>query len=129
MASGALTVKWRTPLDELNFGTTIAYSPRDRGNLGWVIVPFGELTLEKVLGEYYFQIKSALQVGGIIISDEGNISFETAGGLTKVNAELIALKLADIETGLSYLIGEKEGTRLELGKVSIGSSLRLPLQV
>ena len=50
MASGALTVKWRTPLDELNFGTTIAYSPRDRGNLGWVIVPFGELTLEKVLG-------------------------------------------------------------------------------
>ena len=44
------------------------------------------------------------------------------GSLTKVNAELIALKLADIETGLSYLIGEKEGTRLELGKVSIGSS-------
>ncbi len=122
MASGALSVKWRTPLDEFLFGVTIAYSPKERGNLGWIIVPFGELTLDTTLGDYSLQIKSALQVGGIIIGEDGSISFEASGGLAKISAELLVLKVADMESGLSYLFGETDGTRLELGKVSIGAS-------
>ncbi len=125
MASGTLAIKWKTPLDEFNFGTTLAYSPRDRGNLGWVIVPFGELILDEVLGEYYFQINSALQVGAIIIDDNGNASFDSDDNLAKVRAELIVSKLSDSETGLAYLIGEKKGTRLELENVSTGSSVEV----
>ncbi len=121
MAAGALTIEWRTPLDEFNFGFTLAYSPKEWGDLGWVIVPFGELTLDEILGNYLLTIKSTLQVGGIIISDKGDVSFDTDNGLAKVAAELLALK-ADTETGLAYVIGEKEGTRLEIGTISVGSS-------
>lgn len=125
MADGALSIKWKTPLDNFDFGVTIAYSPRDRGDLGWVIVPYGELTLEKLLGKYFFQLISAFQVGGIIIGNDGSISFDTSGGLAKIDAQLLVKKLPDTDTGLAYLIGEKQGTRLEIGKISIGSSVEV----
>lgn len=128
MASGALTIKMETPLDEIKAGATILYSPRDRGDLGWVIVPFGEIALDQVLGKYYFLIHSALNVGGIIIGNDGNVSFDSSNGLSSVFIDILAQKLAEDDTNLAYLIGEKEGTRLEIGSISIGSNLGFSIE-
>lgn len=122
MASGTLSLAWHTPLDEIDFGINFAYSPQERGNLGWVIVPFGNLNFDGHLDEYYFQIKSILQIAGIIIDDSGIVTIESEEGLTKVNAEILAHKAENFIDGFTYLIGEREGTRLEIGKISIGSS-------
>lgn len=122
LMKGALTTTWNNLGENLTLGGTLMYSPQELGNLGWIIVPFGEIHLDAILGKYYFEIKTALQVGGIIISDDGDVDFESDGGLTKVSVDLLARKLPEDDTGLAYLIGEREGTRLELGQVSLGGS-------
>ncbi|MDO7174146.1 DUF6603 domain-containing protein [Mariniflexile sp. AS56] len=121
LAKGALSLVWQTPLDELDFGITTFYSPQERGGLGWVIVPSGKLDIDSFSKEYYLLIKSSLQVGGMLIDDNGDISFESDGGLSKITSRLLALKNGDFNEGPAYLIGEKDGTRFELGLISIGS--------
>jgi len=123
IVNNALTLKFQTRLSHFMFGLTILYSPEERGNLGWVIVPFGNLSLDAQTKSYQFLIESQLQVGAIIINDDKEVSLVSSDGFTQVNANATVKKLGNNQNGQAYLIGEKEGTRLEIGEVSIGASM------
>ncbi len=121
MIAGALTLKWQSRLDQFSFGSTIMYSPRERGNLGWIIIPFGDLNMDASNGRTFFLARANTQVGGIIISDERDVSFDSSDGRARVDANFTAFILPrDEEPG--KFIGEQEGSRFVPGQLSVSVS-------
>ncbi len=125
MISGALSLRWKIALGQFFFGTTIMYSPRERANLGWVIVPYGDLTMDASNGSTYFSLTSHLQVGGIVISDAGDVSFDAGGDLTKVDASFNAVRLPKETAAPVQVFGEQDGTHFEIGSLGVGASFSI----
>ena len=121
MMQKSLNFEFETPIDNLLFGATVAYSSPDEGDLGWVIMPYGEFTFEQAIGKYQLTASTSASIGALSIGKDG-IEF-ILDDHTNASLKLSFLKLPEDESGAAYLIGSSTGTRMEIGMAEIGTEL------
>jgi hypothetical protein len=100
-------------------GATLALSPADRGNLGLVVMPFGELVFTENFG--YWEVVLDL-TAGIECFAIGPDGLTLPEGLESLNllGRLRAEKLPEDDAeDVAFLVGSAKGTRLEIGKFII----------
>jgi hypothetical protein len=93
-------------------GVTLALSPADRGDLGLVVTPFGDLTLTRTVGSWLLDLACTGNLEGFAISPQG-LTLPSTGPAT-ISGRLVAARLTD-STGFAFLVGSTSGTRLEVG--------------
>jgi hypothetical protein len=109
-------------------GATLTLSSADRGNLGLVIVPFGEFKFSQVFNSWEIAIDLAIGTEGFAIGPNG-LTFTTAAPEgSNVKGQLTVTKIPENESQANapaLLIGGTTGTRLEIGQFQIIVELNL----
>ena len=120
LMAGMMTC-WVSPeLAESSFGVTLALSPTDRGNLGLVIIPFGDSEFSQIVGDWIFTISFTAGIQALASGSEG-LTLIGASETTSVDARFTALKLPETEDAV-FLIGSATGSRLEVGQFLISGN-------
>jgi hypothetical protein len=98
-------------------GAVFTLSSADRGDLGLLASPFGELQLQTQVGPWAIELDVSAGVEGVAYGRHGATllaSPSTAGIEGKISATLAAPK-----DGPAFILGASTGTRLEIGGAEI----------
>jgi hypothetical protein len=113
LAEGMLTVFLQPDFEvENRYGVTLALSPRDLGDLGLVVLPFGEVL------PYWDAGVDLTAAVGFAIGPQG-LTFFGASDTTGVSVSPSVLELP------GALIGSMTGSRLEIGQFQISGEVNL----
>jgi hypothetical protein len=108
-----------------SFGATLAFSAADQGDLGLVVVPFGDFNVFRTIGEWTLALELTPGVEAFAIGP--NVPTVIAGQNTStVKGQLTVTKLAP-DDGLAFLVGDVAGTRLEVGQFQLTGDVSLDL--
>lgn len=144
LAPGVLAMFFPLPPDEngvqITVGGTLALSSADRGDLGLVVVPFGELDYVRQLARWVVQLKLTASVGAFAVGPRG-LTLLAGANVASVTGEITATTLpgaakedddsategdtgAESEDGHkksppAFVIGGEKGTHLEIGAAEI----------
>ena len=114
LGAGMLTIFLQPDFEvENRCGVTLALSPRDLGDLGLVVIPFGEIS---PYWDVYIDLTAA--ASGFAIGSQG-LTMLGASGTTGVSVTPSVINLP------GYLIGSTAGTRLEIGQFQISGDVNL----
>jgi hypothetical protein len=92
----------------------------DEGGPALVIAPSGEVEVAQDVGDWTVSISIGAATGGIAIGPGGIVAAPVAGGAQG----RVELELKSTPTdGPAFLFGPAEGTRLELGSVTVGGGV------
>ena len=116
-----LNVFHYTASQDLRFGATFALSSLDRGNLGFVVTPFGDLNLDFPIGKWNMKALLSLGLEGFAIGPEGLTLPSNFGG-NSVQAHLSLDRISGGEEP-DFVIGEPNGTRIQIGEIGITGGL------
>ncbi|WNG48187.1 hypothetical protein F0U60_31660 [Archangium minus] len=135
LARHLLTLRTSVPMGEnapLNAGATLALSPPGRGDLGLVVMPFGSLAYHTATPRWALSVKlSGGSDGAPFAFAIGPQGFSPPQGGGSVRLEIDAAKLPEVgsdegseppsETRPAWTLGSPQGTRLEVGSLSLSA--------
>ena len=114
-----------------SFGITLTISPEDQGNLGLVILPFGDLQFSQILDSWLFNFDLSSEIEGFAIGSDKPTLPSTLSD-SGIKSTFSAIKLPSISNSEDpqpiILIGSSKSTRLEIrqlkviGEISLNSS-------
>jgi hypothetical protein len=111
-------------LQESGFGATLILSPADRGDLGLVVAPSGQLSFSDLFGSWLLNFK--LRAGGPMFSiGPHGLTLPASAGDTRVDIQLDASKLPAIGQVAAIQVGSTTGTRLHIGEFRITAEANL----
>ena len=108
--------------EEVTFGSTVGLVPENEGGPGAIVLPFGSLEIFEPIAEWGLSIEVDAAAGGIQITGDG-FSFVDGSG-AGVGGTLRLEKLNTPE-GIAVLLGEVDGTHLEIGSFAIQGGFEL----
>jgi hypothetical protein len=123
LIGGMLTLWIDSDLDEHGFGVTLVLSPEDRGGLGLVAIPFGDLNFSYILRNWDLRVALEGTVDAVAVGPHG-ITLAPEADNVDIRAHFVALKLPTSED-VPILAGSTTGTRLEIRHVAVTGGTRL----
>ncbi|MCE3266650.1 MAG: uncharacterized protein K0S15_1359 [Solirubrobacterales bacterium] len=118
LAARMLTASARigVPTDVAELGLTVALSPEERGGLGMVVSPWGDLELETEAVGWTLEIGLGAAVEGFAVGKAGLTVPDGVSGTLRLNAEA---KREPSTDGSALRVGSMTGTRLEIHDVTL----------
>jgi hypothetical protein len=109
-------------------GIVLSLSPASRGDLGLVLAPFGNIEVSRQVGNWTFTSKLTAEVDALAWGRNG-LTWPDSLDAAQVTGSITNL-LAAPDTGPAYVIGDRAGTRLEIGgaKLSVETQLSTAAQ-
>lgn len=123
LAAGMLTILLESDVADINFGATLALSPAERGDLGLVVIPFGNLNFSQTLADWLLTLELTAGVQAFAVGPKG-LTLLAEPGTTSVQARLDAIKLPEASAS-AFLLGSTNGTRLEIKHFRIAGEASL----
>ncbi|MEJ2155540.1 MAG: hypothetical protein P8X96_09410 [Desulfobacteraceae bacterium] len=115
---------WYEFLDEkLEIGASLAFSRSEDGRIGLAVVPFGGFEGDVKAGEWTAHIGATQFLSPFVLNGGGE---DRNGAVTRLE---VALSRGAKDESAAYVIGGTEGTRLELGRLSIEGGLGFSDQI
>jgi hypothetical protein len=125
-----LTMGLFVPLDpapefaDSGFGIILAFSPADLGDLGLVILPFGRLAFNQTFEGWMVDLRLEGSVNGFSVHPQDGVNLPDAAKEAHIIFDARLAKLAN-DTGVAFLIGSTQGTRLEVGHLALSAQAQL----
>lgn len=125
LAGGMLTC-WLTPrTSALSAGTTLSLSSSERGDLGLVISPFGQLNLTEPFDRWRLTVEATTGVDALGVGPQGvKLLLRPGSSAPGFVADVSAVRLPP-GSERPALVGSTAGTRLELQGVALFGSVVL----
>lgn len=123
LGTGMLTFFYESDVEDIDFGFTLALSSADRGNLGLVVIPFGETTFSESFENWFIELAVEASIQGFAIGPQG-FTLLAEESTASINSQFTAIKLPN-ELDSAFIFGSTQGTRLEIGQFVISGVLNL----
>ncbi|MCP4403232.1 MAG: hypothetical protein GY801_38730 [bacterium] len=123
LGAGMLTFFFESDMADIDFGFTLTLSPADRGNLGLVVVPFGEMNFSEPFDTWLIELAMAADIQGFAVGPEG-LTLLADQSTARIDAQFSANKLPD-EVGSAFIFGNPQGTRFEIAQFGFSGYLNL----
>ena len=123
LGAGMLTVYFESYSEDIDFGFTLALSSADRGNLGLVVTPFGEMNFSSSLENWLVELAVEGSVGGFAIGPNG-FTLIADENTRRLNSQFTANKIPN-EFDKAFILGSDNGTRFEVSQFKVSGALDL----
>jgi hypothetical protein len=104
---------------DVDAGITFTLSSDDRGGLGLVVSPFGNLEFSTSVDAWTFDAKLGAEIEALAIGPQGP-TFIASADTVAIDGSFAAALTPPASGAPAYVFGSTTGTRLELGTVKFG---------
>jgi hypothetical protein len=128
LTAHALTVSVPTDFEVLDSaargGITVTLSPRSRGDLGFVIAPFGELSFTQTNGPWKVTTEATPGIEAFTIGPRGFLLRATPG-TTRLSGRAEVTAVPDSVGEPALVIGPRSGSRVEVDGLTVSATTSL----